>query len=402
MSKIICDVCGTSYPETANQCPICGCVRSDEVITVCGDSNDVEMNASANYTYVKGGRFSKSNVKKRNQGKAVPVAKETATEPAVKKANKSDLGIVITIIVLLLAIAAIVVYMAVQFWVPGAEDIILPPQTQGTETVTTALEIPCKALEISDTVIELDKAGAAFLLNIKTDPVDTTDVVTYATADETVAVVTEDGKVVAVAAGETTITISCGEVSVQCRVVCTMEPPTEESTVPTYSTDDFKFNREDFTLTQYGQTHKLYNGQIPVELITWNSEDEKVATIKDAVVTAIGSGTTTVYGEYGDVKLSCVVRCSGSVITPADNNKTENKDTTKYELNKVDVSIKPQEKFDLYLMDETGAKVEATFVSANDKVCTVENGVVTGVGAGQTVVTVTFDGETHKCIVRVK
>ena len=27
MSKIICDVCGTSYPDTAEQCPICGCSR---------------------------------------------------------------------------------------------------------------------------------------------------------------------------------------------------------------------------------------------------------------------------------------------------------------------------------------------------------------------------------------
>ena len=25
MSKIICDICGTSYPETEERCPICGC-----------------------------------------------------------------------------------------------------------------------------------------------------------------------------------------------------------------------------------------------------------------------------------------------------------------------------------------------------------------------------------------
>ena len=25
MSKIICDVCGTRYPDSAGQCPICGC-----------------------------------------------------------------------------------------------------------------------------------------------------------------------------------------------------------------------------------------------------------------------------------------------------------------------------------------------------------------------------------------
>ena len=41
MSKIICDVCGTSYPETATQCPICGCVRSSDSVAVAGDAGDV-------------------------------------------------------------------------------------------------------------------------------------------------------------------------------------------------------------------------------------------------------------------------------------------------------------------------------------------------------------------------
>ena len=54
MSKIICDVCGTSYPESANQCPICGCVRSGDAVTVRGDTNNTEMNATGNlYIQVK-------------------------------------------------------------------------------------------------------------------------------------------------------------------------------------------------------------------------------------------------------------------------------------------------------------------------------------------------------------
>ena len=27
MSKIICDICGTTYPDTADCCPICGCSK---------------------------------------------------------------------------------------------------------------------------------------------------------------------------------------------------------------------------------------------------------------------------------------------------------------------------------------------------------------------------------------
>ena len=49
MSKIICDICGTSYPETATQCPICGCVRSGDVQRV---TNEVKKdgNDSTGYT----------------------------------------------------------------------------------------------------------------------------------------------------------------------------------------------------------------------------------------------------------------------------------------------------------------------------------------------------------------
>ena len=30
MSKIICDICGTTYPSTAECCPICGCSNDGE------------------------------------------------------------------------------------------------------------------------------------------------------------------------------------------------------------------------------------------------------------------------------------------------------------------------------------------------------------------------------------
>ena len=36
MSKIICDICGTTYPDTAEQCPICGCPR-DAALDLLGD-----------------------------------------------------------------------------------------------------------------------------------------------------------------------------------------------------------------------------------------------------------------------------------------------------------------------------------------------------------------------------
>lgn len=406
MSKIICDVCGTSYPESANQCPICGCVRSVDAVTVRGDTNNTDVNATGNYTHVKGGRFSKSNVKKRNQGKSVPASTAPQKEDKPKKEGKGDKALIITVFVLLIAIVAIVIYIAVYFFAPGqakpdqdtTQTSADTTQQMLDTTETTPLEIPCEALDVSDTVIELDKAGAALLLNVTPSPSNTTDIITYATSDETVAVVTEDGKVVAAGNGQATITITCGTIAVECRVVCTIESEAEETTVPTYSTDDFKLNRSDFTLNNYGDTWTLYKGEIPADLITWISDDEKVVTIKDGVVTAVGSGMATVTAEYGGVKLECIVRCASTVKAPAE---TEPLAEAAHKISDTDVTIKVGETFSLTLKDNEGKKVEASWISANNSICSVSNGTVTGLTKGQTTVSVTVDGVTYSCIVRV-
>ena len=61
MNKVICDVCGTAYPETSSHCPICGCAKKSVDRTSAGEED-------GSYAYVKGGRFSKKNVRKRASG----------------------------------------------------------------------------------------------------------------------------------------------------------------------------------------------------------------------------------------------------------------------------------------------------------------------------------------------
>ena len=337
MSKIICDVCGTSYPETATQCPICGCVRPGDVIAVSGDTVEPEASASGTYTYVKGGRFSKANVKKRNQGVPAPILIEQPDESVPSEPQKG-LGLVITVIALLLAIVAVVVFIALRFFDLGSASVNNPvigttteDTTNGT-TESTILQVPCTEILVSKTVVEFDKAGAAMLLNVSTTPADTTDEIIFASADENVATVSADGKVVAVGGGQTTITISCGSAETQCRVVCNIENTVEETTTTaTVSPDKLKLNREDFTLNYKGETWTLYTGEIPADQITWTTDDEKVATIKDGIVTAVGSGYTSVHGEYGGNKVSCIVRCSPAVgkataasVTPETTAATEN------------------------------------------------------------------------------
>lgn len=419
MSKIICDVCGTAYPETATQCPICGCVRPGDAVTVAGDTNEAEAQSTGTYTYVKGGRFSKSNVKKRNQGKLTP-DREAAPQPEkpVVEEGKNDRGLVIAVVALLLAIVAIVIYIALRFFAPGLMQGNKPgdgasagSNTSGTiddTSESTTLKTPCVDVIVSKTVIEFDKAGAALLLNVTVDPVDTTDVVTFSSSDENVATVSQDGKVTAISGGQAVITITCGTAQTECNVICNIEGESTETTVsPTISADDFKLNREDFTLNSKGATWKLYTGDIPADQIAWRSDDESVATIKDGVVTAVGSGMTTVYGEYGGIKLSCIVRCSGSVgkaeqgIAGSGNVSESGGTATGYSISTTDVTIKVGETFSLTLKDSGGKPVSVVWTPADTATCTVSGNSVTGASAGRTVVSTTYEGTIYSCIVRV-
>ena len=51
MNRIICDICGSEYPENEERCPICGYPRQ-------GNEKAAVTAAEVSYTKVKGGRFS--------------------------------------------------------------------------------------------------------------------------------------------------------------------------------------------------------------------------------------------------------------------------------------------------------------------------------------------------------
>ena len=169
MSKIICDVCGTSYPESATQCPICGCVRSGDPVTVSGDTREAPVQTPSAHTYVKGGRFSKSNVKKRNSGKPIYSA-ETVAKPQGKertrrnegKGKTKELGLLIAVIALLIVVAVVVVYIASSVLNAGTpnetEPVGTTVNTQPTDDTTVSATEKEMTL-LSDAVILFGAVG---------------------------------------------------------------------------------------------------------------------------------------------------------------------------------------------------------------------------------------------------
>lgn len=245
MNKIICDVCGTAYPETSSQCPICGCARTVEAVS-SGEPLAENAAAASTYNYVKGGRFSKSNVRKRNQNQPEtrtkkqqrPVREENPVDlpedEAAEEPVKSNRGLVVTVAVLLLAILAVVIYIALKYFIPVGgfdkpDETTLPPaQTSAVQTTDDGL-IHCTNLNLTDVSVTLDGEGRQWLLNVTAEPVDTTDIIVYSSSDESVVTVSESGTLTAISEGSAVITITCGDVSTECSVVCEFPEPT---TVP--------------------------------------------------------------------------------------------------------------------------------------------------------------------------
>ena len=419
MSKIICDVCGTSYPETATQCPICGCARHSEVNAVTNENTETDLQLQGNYTFVKGGRFSKSNVKKRNR--AIQCEPVTPVEPSSEepqKGGKMDAVLIATVVILLLAIIAVISYIALRVFFPSVlpggiqePDLNIKNPIANTTSVETTAETilpkPCVGITLSKTEIEFDKVGSVVLLNATLDPVDTTDEIVWSSTDTSVVTVTSDGKVEAVGSGQAAITASCGQAVAECRIVCSFPPA--ETTAPTteeqvYPTDDFKLNRKDFTLSKKGDTHILYAGKIPVESIVWTTDNADVATIENGKVTAVGTGNTKVYAEYRDIKLSCVVRCAPSV-GPAPSESDQNNDQstdTPYNISSTDVTIAVGEEFKLQLLDSDKKSVSVSWNVADEAICSVSGTTVKGLKTGTTTVSVQYEGATYSCKVRVK
>lgn len=381
MRKIVCEVCGTSYPETASACPICGSARSVDARILVDDSGD-SAPETPTYTYVKGGRFSKKNVRKRNAMKndpgrreEIPVRKAAKPRPAPtgqkaerkpviqepvsetvspkptatvnpapekeaapapqKKAaqavhssesRKGNGGLVAAIAVLAIIVVGLGAYLGLRQFAPE----VLANIGLGTPTETASEPsmkvLPCTDLVLVDSTVTLDRLGATWKISAVPTPADTTDTVTFVSSNPDVATVTLDGQVTAVSAGTATITVTCGNVSKSCTVRCSFAnastaPSTKPSTAPSATTEvttapttlppiDLTLNRDDFTLTYAGEEWMLMDDEDAAKLVTWASDDTDVCTVKDGLVTAVGSGAAKIIATYNGKSVECWVRCS--------------------------------------------------------------------------------------------
>ena len=449
MSKVICDICGTAYPETATQCPICGSAKQV-------DSNAVTDAAAAPAAKAptKGGHFSNANVKKRNKAnKAVKGSRQQNEDGNNGDGTKT--GTVIIAWVLMIAVVIMLAYIFIQFVLPAIKqsspDTTTGALNAGTTTVAPAAEdttvadtdIPCTEIVIiGDELISFDAVGRAWLIEAIAQPENTTDVILYSSSDESVATVDAQGRVTAVGTGKAIITITCGDITKQCNVVCNTLPdettaptitPTETTEAPTETTEapeettteppatteppqettppteanfglfSGEYADDDITLTTKGESFEFVTRDgVSLSDITWKSENPAIATVENGKVTAIAPGKTVIFGTFNGETDSCIIRCAFDGVSPEDNgDSSEDHPEWPHLYPAEDVTISLGDDFELSYVNADGELPDIDWYSNDGSIASVSGSTVTGVGYGVTAIHGTYNGKTITCIVRV-
>jgi hypothetical protein len=353
MSKIVCDVCGSTYSETEAQCPICGTAKSEAAKPV------VETNAEDQAA--KGGKFSRSNTRRNGTGST----RRTGAEKNKEEGNPSNVAMIIIVAVLLLAIVSVCVFIAVRLVNrPDQPD----PSGSTDSTPPIVQTVPCTGIELvgnPDNALLFTDLTQTAQLNVKAKPENTTDTVTYTytSSDPSVVTVDASGLVTPVAEGTATVTVAYGSYTITVTVTCELPKPEVK----------LELVKNDITLRPGSKTFQLYAGELDPADITWTSSESSVASVENGLVTALANGKTVITATYNNQSAQCTVYVKDMDATAYmfahrwDDDGDEDGES----------SLEINETLELWFIDSNTKEVikGVTWTPSNDfpKCCTMEN-----------------------------
>lgn len=370
MNEVICEFCGTVYSEFEEKCPVCGAsrgldfeddptiqeedfLREMEILSQPQEEQIPEEPVKRNKQIFDFDQYQDDDEEEEDDEEQYddnqdPEDEDYSQYPEQPRTNMVLVAVLVIIITLLLLAVG---FLFFRFFLPnvGSREESLPTlatepiQIQATVPETTEITIPCTDLSIPGGEIVLVSQGYNHLLNVRVYPEDTTDILTFVSADESIATVNGDGKITAQGEGETTITISCGKISMRCKVLVDYSlatEPTEAETLPlaeaqadaapagTEGTDKteatqteetaaptekskLKLKKTDITLfARYVSYTIEMDCDIQPDQVDWITMDSTICIVIDGVVTATGPGSTRIIGTYDGESVECVIRCN--------------------------------------------------------------------------------------------
>ena len=365
MNKVICDICGTSYPETAEQCPICGYNRDFHVEPLAEDEEfvldekfdleeEVAKVAAAEAETRKGNADELDMDTEENEDTTDGNDGDDGEEEEENEKRGPSAVLIVLLVLVTLALLFVAGFIFVKYYLPGMQADKSPtePTVLTNPVETTDGAVACTSLVMtSDGEVVLEQEGNTWLINVVAMPEDTTDVVMFASSDESVATVSETGTVTAVGEGQAVITITCGQQQLTCEITCefveetsvpdvtvpesdpttdstgeatdatdateeateapTEEPteePTEDPTKPAVDVE-LKLNKKDMSFDRIGvySTLKVSKGIDPAD-VEWSTSNSGVCVVHEGKVTVTGAGLAIVTAKYQGQEATCVVR----------------------------------------------------------------------------------------------
>lgn len=344
MKKIICDVCGTSYQESADCCPICGCTREEAIML----GEEFSMDDASIRGNSRGGQFSAKKkaifdfdeVNAESEDDTVQEVHYYDDEEPVAPQPRYNTFAVVVLTVLIAVLLLMAGFLFLRYLLPNQAQqetvVTTAPQIQQTTQEPQTISVPCESLALTSGTAQLSTEGAFFLINVSVYPEDTTDQLIYHSADSSIATVDDTGRITAVAQGKTVVYITCGTQQIPCEVVCDFTPETVEATEQTIPEESaaetvaetvpettvqtepetteaevvLKLAQSEFWL-YIGQRHTLkLDCDLAPEDVEWSVEHPWIADVdENGLVTAKSKGVTEIIASYGEQTVSCTVRC---------------------------------------------------------------------------------------------
>ena len=259
----------------------------------------------------------------------------------------------------------------------------LPPPDPVVSTVTVS---PPEAM------IEVGATQQFAAMASTSDEMDIPDAeITWSSSDEMVATVDANGLASGVGAGEAMITATADSVSGMATLTVT-EPPPPEPMVASVAVSPSEAMIEAGATQQFSAMAMTSDGmEIPDAEITWSSSDEMVATVDaNGLATGVGTGETMITATTDEVSGTATL----TVTEPPPPEPVVS--TVSVSPLEATIEVGATQQFAAMAMTSDGMEipdVEFTWSSSDDMVATVDaNGLATGVGMGEAMITATTDG----------
>ena len=275
---------------------------------------------------------------------------------------------------------------------PGTTTITVTTE-DGGKTATCKVTVNEKIYPVENISIDKNSAtlfeGEILTLFANITPENATNKnVTWTSSDTSVAMVA-DGKVTALKAGTTTITVTTEDGGKT--AICSITVNAKVSSI--------SLDKTQVSLTE-GDTTTLIATINPSNAtnknVGWSSSNTSVATVSNGKVTAVKAGTAiiTVTTEDGGKTATCTVTVNENIY-PVEGISLNQSTTTLYEGDSLSLTAT--------ISPSNATNKNVSWKSSNTSVATVSNGNVTAVKAGTTTITVTTEdgGKTATCNVTV-